>query len=260
MSELTFEQMLDESLKTIHTGEVVEGTVIDVKPDQIILNIGYKSDGIVSRDDYSAQRDLDLTTCVNVGDTLEVKVLQINDGEGQVRLSHKMVAMDKGNEKIKEAFENKTVLTGPVVKILAGGLSVSVEGTLVFIPASLVSDAYEKDLTKYLNEEIEFVIIEYTPGQRRSRIIGDRKQLLVSKKVELAEKLFSSIGVGDVVEGTVKNVTDFGVFIDLGELTVPKETKYVGYINGMSYFVVPPDYENDRIILLRYSFQKSDRL
>ena len=216
MSELTFEQMLNESFKTIHTGEVVEGTVIDVKPDQIILNIGYKADGIVSRDDYSAQRDLDLTTCVNVGDTLEVKVLQINDGEGQVRLSHKMVAMDKGNEKIKEAFENKTVLTGPVVKILAGGLSVSVEGTLVFIPASLVSDAYEKDLTKYLNEEIEFVIIEYTPGQRRSRIIGDRKQLLSAKKAELAEELFSRIAVGDVVEGTVKNVTDFGVFIDLG--------------------------------------------
>ena len=216
MSELTFEQMLNESFKTIRTGEIVEGKVIDVKPDQIILNIGYKADGIVSRDDYSNQSGLDLTTAVNVGDSLEVKVLQINDGEGLVRLSHKSVAMDKGNEKIKEAFENKTVLSGPVVKILAGGLSVSVEGSLVFIPASLVADTFEKDLTKYLNQEVEFVIIEYTPSPRRSRIIGDRKQLLVSKKAELAEKLFSSINVGDVVEGTVKNVTDFGVFIDLG--------------------------------------------
>ena len=216
MSELTFEQMLNESFKTIRTGEIVEGKVIDVKPDQIILNIGYKADGIVSRDDYSNQPGLDLTTVVSVGDSLEVKVLQINDGEGLVRLSHKSVAMDKGNEKIKEAFENKTVLSGPVVKILAGGLSVSVEGSSVFIPASLVSDQYEKDLTKYLNQEIEFVIIEYTPSPRRSRIIGDRKQLLVSKKAELAEALFSRINVGDVVEGTVKNVTAFGVFIDLG--------------------------------------------
>jgi len=216
MSELTFEQMLNESFKTIRTGEIVEGKVIDVKPDQIILNIGYKADGIVSRDDYSNQPGLDLTEAVNVGDSLEVKVLQINDGEGLVRLSHKSVAMDKGNEKIKEAFENKTVLSGPVVKILAGGLSVSVEGSLVFIPASLVSDTFEKDLTKYLNQEVEFVIIEYTPSPRRSRIIGDRKQLLVAKKDELAEKLFSSINVGDTVEGTVKNVTAFGVFIDLG--------------------------------------------
>ena len=216
MSELTFEQMLNESFKTIRTGEIVEGKVIDVKPDQIILNIGYKADGIVSRDDYSNQPGLDLTTAVNVGDSLEVKVLQINDGEGLVRLSHKSVAMDKGNEKIKEAFENKTVLSGPVVKILAGGLSVSVEGSLVFIPASLVSDTFEKDLTKYLGQEVEFVIIEYSPSPRRSRIIGDRKQLLVAKKTELAEKLFESIKVGDVVEGTVKNVTDFGVFIDLG--------------------------------------------
>ena len=160
MSELTFEQMLNESFKTIRTGEIVEGKVIDVKPDQIILNIGYKADGIVSRDDYSNQPGLDLTTAVNVGDSLEVKVLQINDGEGLVRLSHKSVAMDKGNEKIKEAFENKTVLSGPVVKILAGGLSVSVEGSLVFIPASLVSDTFEKDLTKYLGQEVEFVIIE----------------------------------------------------------------------------------------------------
>ena len=216
MSELTFEQMLNESFKTIRTGEIVEGKVIDVKPDQIILNIGYKADGIVSRDDYSNQPGLDLTTAVAIGDALEVKVLQINDGEGLVRLSHKSVAMDKGNEKIKEAFENKTVLSGTVVKILAGGLSVSVEGSLVFIPASLVSDTFEKDLTKYLNQEIEFVIIEYTPAPRRSRIIGDRKQLLVSKKAEQAEQLFSRIAVGDVVEGVVKNVTDFGVFIDLG--------------------------------------------
>ena len=216
MSELTFEQMLNESFKTIHTGEVVEGTIIDVKPDQIILNIGYKADGIVTRDDYSAVPTPDLTAVAKVGDTLEVKVMQINDGEGQVRLSHKSVALDKGNERIKEAFENKEVLKAPVVQVLGGGLSVSVEGTRVFIPASLVSDSFERDLNKYMGQEIEFVIIEFTPGPRRSRIIGDRKQLLVAKKAELSEALFSKIKVGDVVEGTVKNVTDFGVFIDLG--------------------------------------------
>ncbi len=83
MSELSFEQMLEDSLKTIRNGEVVEGTVIDVKEDEIILNIGYKSDGILTKNEYS-NTPVDLTTCVSVGDTMEVKVLKVNDGEGQV--------------------------------------------------------------------------------------------------------------------------------------------------------------------------------
>ena len=84
MSELSFEQMLDESFKTIRNGEVVEGTVIGVKEDEIILNIGYKADGIISRNEYSNDSNLDLTTVVSVGDTMEAKVLKVNDGEGQV--------------------------------------------------------------------------------------------------------------------------------------------------------------------------------
>ena len=78
MSELTFEQMLEESLKTIHTGEVVEGTVIDVKPEEIILNIGYKSDGILTRSEYTNEPNVDLTTVTKPGDTMEVKVLKVN--------------------------------------------------------------------------------------------------------------------------------------------------------------------------------------
>ena len=96
MSELTFEQMLDASLKTIHAGEVVEGTVIDVKPEEAVLNIGYKSDGILTRNEYSNDSNLDLTTIVKPGDTMEVKVLKVNDGEGQVALSYKRLAADRG--------------------------------------------------------------------------------------------------------------------------------------------------------------------
>ncbi|MBQ7774559.1 MAG: 30S ribosomal protein S1 [Lachnospiraceae bacterium] len=214
MSELTFEQMLEGSLKTIHAGEVVEGTVIDVKPDEIVLNIGYKSDGILTRSEYTNEANVDLTNVVKVGDTMEVKVLKVNDGEGQVALTYKRLAADRGNKRIEEAFNNQEVLKATVTQVLDGGLSVVVDEVRIFIPASLVSDAYEKDLTKYAGTEIEFVISEYNP--KRRRYIGDRKQLIVAQKAELQKALFEKIKEGDVVEGTVKNVTDFGAFIDLG--------------------------------------------
>ncbi len=214
MSEMSFEQMLEESLKTIRNGEVVEGTVIDVKPDEIILNIGYKSDGIITRNEYTNEPNVDLTTVVKVGDTLEAKVVKVNDGEGQVLLSYKRLAAEKGSKRLEEAFENQEILKAKVSQVLAGGVCVIVDETRVFIPASLVSDTYEKDLTKFKDQEIEFVITEFDP--RKRRIIGNRKTLLVAKKAELQKELFAKIKVGDVIEGTVKNVTDFGAFIDLG--------------------------------------------
>ena len=206
--------MLDESFKTIRNGEVVEGTVIDVKPDEIILNIGYKADGIISRNEYTNEPNTDLTTVVSVGDTMEAKVVKVNDGEGQVLLSYKRLAAEKGSKRLEEAFESQEVLAAKVTQVLAGGLSVVVDETRVFIPASLVSDTYEKDLSKYEGQEIEFVITEFNP--RKRRIIGDRKQLLTAKKEEMRKELFEHLHVNDVVEGTVKNVTDFGAFIDLG--------------------------------------------
>ena len=214
MSELTFEQMLEDSIKTIHSGEVVEGTVIDVKAEEIILNIGYKSDGILTKNEYTNDSGVDLQKAVKVGDTMEVKVLKVNDGEGQVVLTYKRLAADRGNKRIEEAFNNKEVLKATVAQVLDGGLSVIVDEVRIFIPASLVSDTYEKDLTKYAGQEIEFVISEYNP--KRRRYIGDRRQLVAAQKAELQKELFEKIHEGDIVEGTVKNVTDFGAFIDLG--------------------------------------------
>ena len=214
MSEKSFEQLLEESLVTIRNGEIVSGTIIDVKEDEIYLNIGYKADGIITRSEYSNTPNLDLTKEVKVGDTMEAKVLKVNDGEGQVLLTYKRLAAEKGNKRLEEAFNNKEVLTAKVEQVLDGGLSVSVEGTRVFIPASLVSDTYEKNLSKYADQEITFVISEFNP--RKRRIIGDRKQLLVAEKAEKQAELFAKIEAGMEVVGTVKNVTDFGAFIDLG--------------------------------------------
>lgn len=214
MSEMSFEQLLEESLVTIHNGEVVEGTIIGVKEDEIILNIGYKADGIITRSEYTNTPNVDLTTVVNVGDKMEAKVLKVNDGEGQVLLTYKRLAAEKGNKRLEEAYNNKEVLTAKVAQVLNGGLSVVIDEARIFIPASLVSDSYEKNLEKYAGQEIDFVISEFNP--KRRRVIGDRKQLLVAQKEELQKELFSKISAGMTVEGTVKNITDFGAFIDLG--------------------------------------------
>ena len=156
---------------------------------------------------------MDLTTVVSVGDEMKAKVLKSNDGEGQVALTYRKLVADNGNKKLEDAFNNQEPITG-VAKNIKGGLEVIVDEARVFIPASLVSDTYEKNLSKYAGQEIEFVITEFNP--KRRRIIGDRKQLLVAKKKELQKELFEKISVGMTVEGTVKNVTDFGAFIDLG--------------------------------------------
>lgn len=216
MSEISFEQLLDEegSLKKIRTGEVVKGTVIGVKENEISLNIGYKSDGIVTKNEYTNDSSADLTQLVHEGDEMEVKVLKVNDGEGQVLLSYKRLAQDRSSKALEEAFNEGRILTAKVSQVLNGGLSVMIDGIRIFIPASLVSDGYERDLTKYADQEIEFVIIEFNP--RRRRIIGDRKQILVARKKQAQKELMERISEGMIVEGKVKNITDFGAFIDLG--------------------------------------------
>ena len=199
--ERSFGELLEESLVTIYSNQVVEGTVIGVKDSEIILNIGYKADGILTKDEYSSNPDIDLTKVVKVDDKLTVKVLKVNDGEGQVLLTYKRLQQDKMNKIFEEALENHEVLTGTVSAALKGGLSVDYGEGKVFIPASLVSDVYEKDLSKYTGQEIEFVLSEVNP--RKRRIIGDRKQLIVAKKKEQQEALFARIEPGMMVEGTV---------------------------------------------------------
>ena len=215
--ERNFGELLEEfegTSVTIHNNAIVEGTVIGVKDSEIILNIGYKADGILTKNEYSSNPDVDLTKEVKIDDKLTVKVMKVNDGEGQVLLTYKRLQQDKMNKIFEAAMENKEVLKGTVSTALKGGLSVDYGEGKVFIPASLVSDVYEKDLTKYAGQEIEFVLTEVNP--RKRRIIGDRRQLIVAQKKEQQEALFARIEPGMMIDGTVKNLTDLGAFIDLG--------------------------------------------
>ena len=110
MSEMSFEELLNqEEMRSIYNGQLVEGTVIDVKEDEIVLNINYKADGIITKREYSNSLDINLKDVVTVGETMQAKVLKVNDGEGQVLLTYKRIAMDKANKKLEEAFNEGDV-------------------------------------------------------------------------------------------------------------------------------------------------------
>lgn len=214
MSEMTFEQMLEDSFKNIHTGEVLDGTVISVTADEIAVSIGYKSDGIVTKREYSNDASIDLTAAVKPGDTLTVKVLKMNDGDGQVVLSHKRVIVEKVSQVLEDAFNNQTVLKATVSEVVKGGIKVVVDEVPVFIPASLATDGSTKELAGMAGTEVEFKITEYNPKKRR--YIGDCKSLLSAKRAEKRAEVLSTIKEGDIIDGTVKNVTAFGAFVDIG--------------------------------------------
>ncbi len=212
MSEENFDELLNESTRSIRKGETVEGTVLEVNSERIILNVHYKYDGIVTKDEYSNDPEVDLTAEVNVGDTMMVKVIGIQDSE--VRLSYKRIKEEKANKRVEEAFNNEEVLTVRVDKITSGGLITLFEGARIFVPASLVSDGYEKDLSGYLGKDIDIVVTEYNPAKRR--VIGNRKKLIVAEKEKRAQELLETLQVNDIVEGVVKSITSFGAFVDLG--------------------------------------------
>ncbi len=214
MSEESFESLLEASFKNIRTGDVVEGTVISVSPTEIAVNVNYKSDGIVTRQEYSNDNTLDLTTVVKPGDPIDVKVLKLNDGDGQVVLSHKRVKAEKVSKVLEEAYNNKTVLKAKVTEVVKGGLVATVDDVPVFIPASLASDTYTKNLGVFADQEVEFLMSEFDPKKRR--YIGDCRTVLKEKREAQKADALTRIHEGDIIDGTIKNVTSFGAFVDIG--------------------------------------------
>lgn len=215
MSEMSFEELLNESMKEIHPGEKITGTVINVHSNYAVLNIGYKADGVIKNFDYSREQDLDLTKVLKVGDELTVVVKKLNDGEGQVVLSRKELVQNQINEKLKELYDSKEVQHGKVTKVTAGGVVAEIAPELtVFIPRSLLSNKANEDLNSYEGKEIDFVISEFNPA--RNRCIGDRKRLIVMEEKKKREEALAKIHEGDIIEGSIMNLLDYGAFVDLG--------------------------------------------
>jgi len=215
MSEISFEELLNQSMKEIKPGEIITGKVLSVHKDYAALNIGYKADGIIKNTDYSKDADLDLTTILHIGDELTVKVKKLNDGEGQVVLSRKELVQNQINEKLKAIYDSNEVQHGKVTKITTGGLVVEIEPEVtVFIPKSLVSNKQVDNLDEYEGKEIEFIVSEFNP--LKNRCIGDRKKILAAIDKKKREEALAKIKEGDVIDGTIINLLDYGAFVDVG--------------------------------------------
>ena len=212
--ELSFQELLDQSLVSLHTGDIVKGTVISVSGEEVNVNLGYKSDGIIPKGEYSSDPNAVPSKELQPGDEIEVFVVRVNDGDGNVLLSKKRIETQKGMEEIQTAFNEGTPVTGKVTEVVKGGIIAVVNGVRVFIPSSQVSNRYIEDLSVFKGEDLTFNIIEFDRAKRR--IIGGRKAL-IEKEIEAKKAaLFASIEAGQKIEGTVSRITDFGAFVDLG--------------------------------------------
>ena len=211
--EATFEQMLEESLVTLHTGDVVKGTVIQVVNEEVSVNLGFKSDGIIARGEFSSDPTVIPSKTVQPGDEIEVFVVRVNDGDGNVMLSRKRIEAQKGIEEIEAAYNDKAVVTGTVTNVVKGGLIAVVNGVNVFIPSSQVSNRFIEDLSVFNGQELEFNIIEVDRVKRR--FIGGRKALVEQEIAAKRAALFETIQAGSRVNGTVSRLTDFGAFVEL---------------------------------------------
>jgi len=212
----SFEEMLDESIVTLRTGDIVKGTVISVsETGDVSVNLGFKSDGIISRDDFSDDPHVNPAEVVKAGDVIDVYVVRVNDGEGFVQLSKKKIDAVKGYDDIEAAFNNGTVIKGKVIEQVKGGLIALINGIRVFVPSSQISNRYVEDLKAFIGQELDFNILEYDSVKRR-KIIAGRKALAQKEIDEKRKEVFESIKVGDRIEGTVSRIVDFGAFVDLG--------------------------------------------
>ncbi len=207
-------EAIDSSFKRIHRGEVVKGTVLYVTDSEVMVNINYKSDGIITRDELSTDPDATPKSTVNVGDEISVYVLKLDDGEGNVVLSLKRVEDLKNWDKLEEALENKTDLECKVLSAVKGGLTAIVLGINGFIPASHVSTHFVSDLEQFKGKTFKVRVIDLDKDKRR--VILSRKEV---EKVELDKKkteVWSKLKEGETIEGVVQRLTDFGAFVDLG--------------------------------------------
>ena len=212
----SFEEMLNKTFVSLHTGDVVTGTVISISNGEVSVSLGYKSDGIIPRDEFSSNPADDPAKLLKPGDEIEVFVVRVNDGDGNVMLSKKKLDSQKSLLALEQAYESKTPVIGKVAEIVKGGIIALVDGIRVFVPKSQVSSRFIKDdkLPQMVGQEFNYEILEFDRG--RKRIVGGRRALAAREENEARDRIFDRLEVGSQVDGVVSRITNFGAFIDLG--------------------------------------------
>ncbi len=209
-----FRDSFEDTMISIKENDIISGEVISVNENEVIVNIGYKSDGLIPKNEFVEKDNLSLTDLIQPGDQIEVMVLAVNDGEGNVLLSKKRVDEKRAIEKIKDAYKNEKVLNGRINKSVKGGFIVNLGFKEVFMPLSQYHVKYIKDPESAVGQDVVGKIIEYNP--QKNRIIYSQRIVLEQEIKNKKEQIFNSLEKGKIVTGTVKNIVRFGAFIDLG--------------------------------------------
>ncbi len=209
-----WEEEMEKSLKPIHIGKRVTGTVLSVNNTEVYVDLGTKQQGVIPASELTNDPTLKPEDVVKVGDELDLLVLKTNDQDGVVTLSKKKIDAAAGFEKIVAAKETDEVLTGVVKSVIKGGVLVNCNGVSVFVPASQAAPKRDFDLNELVNKEVNFKILEVNEG--RQRAVGSIRIVAREQRAAAQTKFFENTQPGEEVEGVVKSITDYGVFVDLG--------------------------------------------
>lgn len=246
------------AVSDLRTGDIVRGHVVEVHPDSVLVDVGYKSEGVIALTEYTYRHVSDAHEVAHAGDEIEAMVLSIDREEGTLRLSRRRAEEARAWGRLKQSFEQGEVLEAPVVEAVKGGLVLDV-GTRGFLPASQVERGYANDLQKYVGETVRVKIIEL--DRAKHRVILSRRAVLEEERQRARSQTWTGLEEGAVVEGTVKSLTDFGAFIDLGgvdgllhvsemswgRVSHPSEVLHEG--EKVRVQVLRLDHERDRISL-----------
>jgi 4-hydroxy-3-methylbut-2-enyl diphosphate reductase len=214
--EPTFAEAFEESLVTLNTGQVVTGTVMKITPTEVYVNLGFKADGVIPADELSDDPDVKPEDVGKVGEDVEVFVVRVNDAEGYVKLSKKKIDAVKGWATIEAAAESQEILTGKVIETVNRGIIVSVNGSRVFVPASLANERFVADLSDMVGKTVSLRIINIKEERRGKRAVGSIKSVLLEEKAKKSAEFWESVEKGKHYQGVVKTLTSFGAFVDLG--------------------------------------------
>ncbi|RRC96226.1 30S ribosomal protein S1 [Schaalia canis] len=204
---------IDETIKYFNDGDIVEGTVVKVDHDEVLLDIGYKTEGVILSRELSIKHDVDPDDVVAVGDQIEALVLQKEDKEGRLLLSKKRAQYERAWGQIEKVKEEDGVVTGTVIEVVKGGLILDI-GLRGFLPASLVEMRRVRDLQPYIGRELEAKIIEL--DKNRNNVVLSRRAWLEQTQSEVRTNFLHTLQKGQVRKGNVSSIVNFGAFVDLG--------------------------------------------
>ena len=211
--EMTFDEMLEESLKPIYNGDKVSGTVVAITGTEISVDLGTKQTGIIPTEEFT-EDGTKLEDAVKVGDTLEAVVVRVNDVDGVVTLSKKRLDAAKIWNEVEAAVEDGTVMEGVVTEENKGGVVVSVKGVRVFVPASQTDLPREAELSQLLKKTVRLKITEV--NKARKRVVGSIRRVAQAERRERTEAIWNNIEIGKRYNGVVKSLTSYGAFVDIG--------------------------------------------